>query len=244
MVHGGPGTDPPGTQPENHLRSPRAGAARQLRPEPWAEFPGNGQKVRVTPLLMQQGALRIEIDRLGAEPLLVQVEPGASSTNTGGPCPRRSRARNARPADRQREAANTLAAAAWGDGTTVDEAEKRAEQAVPSATSTMARAWWRTAISARPTCRAAWYPTLGRCRRPRCSSSEQGRLGADHAHRARGRARHQERLGDVAPTDLYSQVKAAFPDGNVPQAWADQWNVAQAATGTHGGSVVELRRFR
>jgi hypothetical protein len=51
----------------------------------------------------------------------------------------------------------------------------------------------------------------------------------------------RERLGDDAPADLYSQVKAAFPDGNVPQSWAEQWlPIAPAATGTHGSNVITL----
>lgn len=248
MVHGGPGTDPPGTQPENHLRSPRAGAARQLRPEPWAEFLGNGQKVRVTPLLMQQGALRIEIDRLGAEPLLVQVEPEREFDEYGRPlsAPVAGEEYARAPQTASEKAANTLAAAAWGDGTTVDEAEKkRAEQARPFGHLNDGKGLVAHSHLGQADLPRRLVPNAGEVQTPQVqqlqskAASVQIMLTVPEAVRA-----IKERLGDVAPTDLYSQVKAAFPDGNVPQAWADQWNVAQAATGTHGGSVVELRRFR
>jgi hypothetical protein len=42
---------------------------------PWAEFLGQGITVSVTPLLLRQGAVRIGIDRLGDDPLVVEVEP-------------------------------------------------------------------------------------------------------------------------------------------------------------------------
>ena len=46
----------------------------------------------------------------------------------------------------------------------------------------------------------------------------------------------KDRLGDAAPEDLYSQVKAAYPDGLVPQEWADAWGQPLLATGTDGGA--------
>lgn len=52
------------------------------------------------------------------------------------------------------------------------------------------------------------------------------------------------RLGDAAPADLYSQIKAAFPAGNVPQTWAAHWGEAVEATGTHGEASSGLRRVR
>ena len=153
---------------------PELGRRASYDLNPWAEFLGNGQKVRVTPLLMQQGALRIEIDRLGAEPCWCKWSRSASSTNTGGPCPRRSRARICtRPADRQREGcehAGRCCLGRWHHGGRGREEARRAGLSLRPPQRWQG-AWWRTAISARPTCRAAWYPTLGRCRRPRCSSS-------------------------------------------------------------------------
>lgn len=100
----------------------------------WAEFLGNGQKVRVTPLLMQQGALRIEIERLGEEPLLVQVAPEDAFDDYGRPlsAPVAGETYARAPQTASERAANTLAAVAWGDGTNVEGAEKkRAEQARP-----------------------------------------------------------------------------------------------------------------
>jgi hypothetical protein len=52
------------------------------------------------------------------------------------------------------------------------------------------------------------------------------------------------RLGDAAPTDLYAQIKTAFPGGHVPQTWADQWGEVVEATGTHDGHTGGLRRVK
>lgn len=215
---------------------------------PWAEFLGNGQKVRITPLLMQQGALRIEIDRMGAEPLLMQVEPEREFDEYGRPlsAPVAGEEYARAPQTASERAANTLAAAAWGDGTTVDEAEKkRAEQARPFGHLNDGKGLVAHSHLGQADLPRRLVPNAGEVQTPQVqqlqskAASVQIMLTVPEAVRA-----IKERLGDAAPADLYSQVKAAFPDGNVPQAWADQWNVAQAATGTHGGSVVELRRFR
>lgn len=46
----------------------------------------------------------------------------------------------------------------------------------------------------------------------------------------------RDRIGDATPADLYTQVKAAFPDNSVPLAWIDEYGAMPAqATGTHGG---------
>jgi|GEM_PF-85591 len=53
----------------------------------------------------------------------------------------------------------------------------------------------------------------------------------------------KERLGEAAPVDLYSQVKAAWPAGGVPQEWAQAWAAPLPATGTHG-APAPLRRVK
>lgn len=227
---------------------PELGRRASYDLNPWAEFLGNGQKVRVTPLLMQQGALRIEIDRLGAEPLLVQVEPEREFDEYGRPlsAPVAGEEYARAPQTASERAANTLAAAAWGDGTTVDEAEKkRAEQARPFGHLNDGKGLVAHSHLGQADLPRRLVPNAGEVQTPQVqqlqskAASVQVMLTVPEAVRA-----IKERLGDAAPADLYSQVKAAFPDGNVPQSWADQWAIAPAATGTHGSSVIELRRFR
>ncbi|WP_204511148.1 DDE-type integrase/transposase/recombinase [Aeromonas hydrophila] len=227
---------------------PELGRRASYDLNPWAEFLGNGQKVRVTPLLMQQGALRIEIDRLGAEPLLVQVEPEREFDEYGRPlsAPVAGEEYARAPQTASERAANTLAAAAWGDGTTVDEAEKkRAEQARPFGHLNDGKGLVAHSHLGQADLPRRLVPNAGEVQTPQVqqlqskAASVQMMLTVPEAVRA-----IKERLGDAAPADLYSQVKAAFPDGNVPQSWADQWAITPAATGTHGSSVIELRRFR
>ena len=57
--------------------------------------------------------------------------------------------------------------------------------------------------------------------------------------------------GIDVPADLYSQIKAAHPNGHMPQDWAEQWAntlINPAATGTHGdvygGAATGLRRVK
>ena len=215
---------------------------------PWAEFLGNGQKVRVTPLLMQQGALRIEIERLGAEPLLVQVEPEREFDDYGRPlsAPVAGEEYARAPQTASERAANTLAATAWGDGTTADEAEKkRAQQARPFGHLNDGKGLVAHSHLGKAELPHRLVPKAEEVQTPQVqqlqsqAASVQIMLTVPEAVRA-----IKERMGDDAPADLYSQIKAAFPGGNVPQSWADQWGVALAATGTHGGGVIELRRVK
>jgi hypothetical protein len=227
---------------------PELGKSASYDLRPWAEFLGNGQKVRVTPLLMQQGALRLEIERMGAEPLLVQVTPESAFDDYGRPlsAPVAGEEYARAPQTASERAANTLAAAAWGDGTTVDDAEKkRAEQARPFAHLNDGKGVVAHSHLGKAELPRRLVPNAGEVQTPQVqqlqskAASVQMMLTVPEAVRA-----IKERLGDAAPADLYSQVKAAFPDGNVPQSWADQWAIAPAATGTHGSSVIELWRFR
>lgn len=64
---------------DNHISfvHPEVGVSRQYSLAQWAEFYSNNDKVQVSPLLMADGAVRVTLDRLGQEPLLLQVTPVA-----------------------------------------------------------------------------------------------------------------------------------------------------------------------
>jgi len=113
---------------------PELGRSARYDLREWAEFLGNGQKVHVTPLLMQRGALRVEIERLGAEPLLVQVQPVTEFDEYGRPMTAPVVGEEYKRAKQTASelVANQLAATAWGEGTTAEGAEQqRAKQARP-----------------------------------------------------------------------------------------------------------------
>lgn len=109
---------------------PELGRAARYDLRPWAEFLHNRQKVAVTPLLMRDGVLRVEISRLGAEPLLVEVEPAREFTafgdNAGAQVIGQGYVRAVESASEG--AARRLAAIAYGDGTTLDDAEALREK--------------------------------------------------------------------------------------------------------------------
>jgi hypothetical protein len=54
---------------------PEIGKSRVYDLTPWAEFYSQGDKVKVMPILLAEGKVRVEIARLGQEPLLVEVAP-------------------------------------------------------------------------------------------------------------------------------------------------------------------------
>lgn len=103
--------------------------------KPWADKLYKGQEVLVTPLLMQDGAVRITIEQLGREPLVVQVQPDidfdaagrhASATEFGQ--------RSTMPDDASVQATKQLAQAAYGADATLEEAEtKRRKNVKPFA---------------------------------------------------------------------------------------------------------------
>jgi hypothetical protein len=226
---------------------PELGRSARYDLKPWAEFLGNGQTVRVTPLLMQQGALRVEIEVLGKESLLVQVTPESDFDAYGRPlsAPVAGEEYARAPATASERAASTLSAAAWGDGTSVDDAEKkRAEQARPFGHLNSGRG-------------IVAHSHLGKADQPHRllpAAGEVQTLEVQSLHRQVPAVQImltvpeavrsiRDRLGDAAPADLYAQISSAFPAGNVPQAWAARWGVA-VAPGTHGGNVTELRRVK
>jgi len=227
---------------------PELGRSARYDLKPWAEFLGNGQKVRVTPMLMQQGALRIEIERMGDESLLVQVQPESAFDDYGRPlsAPVAGEEYARAPATASERAANTLSAAAWGDGTTVDGAEKkRAEQARPFGHLNEGKGIVAHSHLGKTDLPHRLVPNAEEVQTPQVQSLQskatavQVMLTVPEAVRS-----IKERLGSASPADLYMQISTAFPAGNVPQVWADQWGNT-VATGTHGGgNVTELRRVK
>lgn len=224
---------------------PELGRSARYDLRPWAEFLSNGQTLRVTPLLMQQGALRIEIERLGAEPLLVQVTPDREFDAYGRPlCAPVAGERYAKAKMTASErAAVTLCAAAWGDGTTVEGAEKkRAEQARPFGHLNDGKGIVAHSHLGKNDLPQRLVPHAVEVQTPQVQSL-RSQAASVHIMLTVPQAVRciKDRLGDAAPADLYAQIAAAFPAGNVPQAWADQWG-EQVATGTY--DITTLRRIK
>jgi transposase InsO family protein len=224
---------------------PELGRSATYNLSGWAEFLGNGKSVTVKPLLLQDGSIRVQIDRFGDEPLLVQVQPNKDFDDFGreasGPVIGEA---YARPAQTLHEvAAKSLVEAAYGKGTTIDQADElRAKQTKPFAHlndgkgivahSHLGEAEAPTRI--KPEATPLQTPELASLRKV------QIMLTVPEAVRS-----IKDRLGEQAPADLYAQIKAAFPQGNVPNEWADNWGAAPAATGTNDGHAgAGLRRIK
>lgn len=62
---------------------PEIGKSRKYALGQWAEWYSQGDKVKVSPRLLAEGRIRVEIARLGAEPLLIEVDPEREFTAFG-----------------------------------------------------------------------------------------------------------------------------------------------------------------
>jgi transposase InsO family protein len=62
---------------------PEIGKSRVYNLSQWAAFYSQRDKVQVWPMLLAEGRVRVAIDRLGQEPLLVEVEPERDFTEFG-----------------------------------------------------------------------------------------------------------------------------------------------------------------
>jgi transposase InsO family protein len=109
---------------------PELGRAARYDLRAWAELIHNRQKVAVTPLLMRDGLLRVEIPRAGAEPLVVEVEPVREFDAFGDNAAAQvfGEGYSRMPETAGEAVARRLAVAAFGDGTTVDGAEALREK--------------------------------------------------------------------------------------------------------------------
>lgn len=109
---------------------PELGRAGRYDLRPWAEHIHNRQKVTVTPLLMRDGLLRVEVERVGADPLVFEVAPVREFDDFGERADAQVIGEGyVRPAQSASEAvARRLAVAAYGEGTTLDGAEAQREK--------------------------------------------------------------------------------------------------------------------
>lgn len=105
---------------------PQTGKSELYSLQAWAKDFANGQKVRVSPMLLGDAVLRVEIDRYGQDPLHVDVSPerefdafgvALSATVMGEEY-------RAAPHTAAQEAAKQLAVATYGPGTSLEQAER------------------------------------------------------------------------------------------------------------------------
>ena len=114
---------------------PELGKSHQYDLTPWAEFLGNNVQVKVWPLLLKSGAVRVEISRIGGEPLLVEVPAVTVFDEFGRDMNAQMIGEFSRAATTADEAAERrLAQVAYGAEATRDTAEaSRAKQERPFA---------------------------------------------------------------------------------------------------------------
>jgi hypothetical protein len=114
---------------------PEIKKSRQYDLRPWAEYLANKMEVKVWALLLKDGALRVEIPRIGGEPLLVEVQPDSAFDKFGNSMSAQEKGEYRASQYSLTELADKrLSQAAFGDDATRDTAEVlRAKQARPFA---------------------------------------------------------------------------------------------------------------
>lgn len=209
----------------------------------WADFVGNGQAVTLSPLLAAEGAVRVEIPRVGDAPLIVTAQPERDFDEFGrvlaAPVIGEEYARA--PISATESAANRLAAAAWGEGVNAEGAEKkRAGQARPFAHFNDGKGLVAHSQLGEAQLPQRILPAPTEVRTAQVQQAQAAfasvALSIPEAVRA-----IRSRLGAATPADLYTQLKRQFPDGNVPQTWADDYMPVRPGTGTHG-KLIELHQ--
>lgn len=91
----------------------------------WAREFANGQKVHVSPMLLGDCVLRIELERYGQEPLHIEVSPERDFDAYGRPMSAvvMGEERRSAPHTAAQEAAKLIAQTAYGQGTSLDGAD-------------------------------------------------------------------------------------------------------------------------
>lgn len=114
---------------------PELKKSRQYNLSDWAEFISNKMEVKVWPLLLKNGALRVEIPRIGGEPLLVEVQADSAFDAFGNSMTAQEKGEyRASPYSLTEAADKRLAQAAYGEEATRDSAEvSRSKQQRPFA---------------------------------------------------------------------------------------------------------------
>lgn len=104
---------------------PQSGKSQLYNLQAWAKDFANGDKVRVSPMLLGQCVLRVELDRIGQDPLMVELEPELNFDAYGRPMSATliGEERRSAPHNAAQEAAKVLAATAYGPGTSLADAE-------------------------------------------------------------------------------------------------------------------------
>lgn len=209
----------------------------------WADFVGNGQAVTLSPLLAAEGAVRVEIPRVGDAPLIVTAQPERDFDEFGRPlaAPVIGEEYARAPLSATETAANRLAAAAWGEGVNAEGAEKkRAGQARPFAHFNDGKGLVAHSQLGEAQLPQRILPAPTEVRTAQVQQAQAAfasvALSIPEAVRA-----IRSRLGAATPADLYTQLKRQFPDGNVPQTWADDYMPVRPGTGTHG-KLIELHQ--
>ena len=104
---------------------PQSGKSELYNLQAWAREFANGETVRVSPMLLGDKLLRVEVDRYGQEPLHIQVTPEVEFDAYGRPLSATvlGEERRSAPHTAAQVAAKQMAQTAYGEGTSLDQAE-------------------------------------------------------------------------------------------------------------------------
>lgn len=207
----------------------------------WAEYLGRNVKVRVAPLLLHDGMLRVEIDRLGQEPLLVDVEPERDFDDFG-------RSLSAQVVgegfSRAKETADELVAkqlveAAYGKGTSADDADAlRAKQTKPFAHMNDGKGVIAHSHLGKTDLPQRLLPAAKELNTPEVAAARGSRVELALLNHVEAAKIIRSRLGDEWQATHFQWIAQRFPEG-VPQDQVDR--IVVDLSGPNSGQKQPLR---
>lgn len=220
------------------FKHPELSAAYQYDLKPWAEYLTNGEQVQVVPLLMRQGAIRVEISMLGRAPLLVEIDPpkdfDAAGRNMAAQVIGEGYSRAKETAGER--AAKQLLAAAYGDGVNMDDADKlRAKQTKPFAHMNNGKGVVAHSHLGKAELPSRILPNATELQTAQITAAKNTRIETAPLSLAEACKFIKGIQGASYKPATYAWLSARFADGKIPQEYAEAMAYGQAqmqATGT------------
>ena len=223
---------------------PLSGKSESYNLQSWAKDFANGEKVRVSPMLLGECVVRVEIDRFGQEPLVVEVEAVRDFDDYGRPLTATpiGEERRQAPHTAAMEASKVLAQAAYGTGTSLEDAEAaRNKNARPFQHLNNGRGVIAHSHLGKSDVPQRLLPAAQELNTPEVAAARGARVELaplSHVEAAKVIKQKVESVGGEWKPEYFRWLAQRFPEG-VPQDQVD--NIAAELSGPNAGMKRPLK---
>ncbi len=223
---------------------PLSGKSQIYNLQSWAKDFANGEKVRVSPMLLGECVVRVEIDRFGQEPLVIDVEAVHEFDKFGRPLAATVWGEEYRQAPHTAaiDASKVLAQAAYGAGTSLEDAEAaRNKNARPFQHLNNGRGVVAHSHLGKADVPLRLLPTAQELNTPAVAAARGARVELallSHVEAAKVIKQKVESAGGEWQPEYFRWLAQRFPEG-VPQDQVD--NIAAELSGSNAGMKRPLR---